>query len=282
MWKFLRKLFSEKDGEITVVVIDVNDPDSSGTFKIKSFDIVKFVGSVVVISIAFTIVLLFMTPLSVFYQNQIDQQFRDEVIAINQRVDALQDSLYAREVQLNDLKQFIRTVPDTTDMLNRSFIREDQPVQANTWNDPPMIFTYEMLNQNEIITSTSLTGTPEFPTFYPIEGTITQQFSSEDKHYGIDIAANRNTEFRSIADGTVVNTGWIINYGYVIYVQHSNGIISVYKHGVRLLKEQGDVVLKGDFLGLIGNSGILSSGSHLHLEIWKNGVPQNPLMYLMD
>lgn len=282
MWNFLRRIFSEKDGEVTVVVLDETDPDSSSTFKLKTLDVIIIGSIVAVVSIALTIGIFFVTPLSSIYQKQIDDRFRDQVISINQRVEALQDSLYAREVQLNDLKQFIRTVPDTNLAVNSNFIGESEPVEQNNWNDPVMVPTFEMLNQNEIISSTRLTTTPDFPSFYPIEGMVTQEFSSDEDHYGIDIAANSNTEFRSIADGTIVNTGWTINYGYVIYVQHSDGIMSVYKHGARLLKEQGDVVMKGDLLGLVGNSGVLSSGSHLHLEIWKNGVPQNPRMYLME
>jgi len=282
MWNFLKKIFSEKEGEVTVVVLDEMDPDSSSTFKLKSFDIIIIGIVVAFISIVLTIGVFFMTPLSSIYQQQIDERFREQVISINERVKALQDSLYAREVQLNDLKNFIRTVPDTNFTVNNSFMMEAAPENQSTWNDPLMLPTFEMLNQNEIISSSRLTNSPDFPSFYPIEGTPTQEFSSDDDHYGIDIAANNHTEFRTIADGTVVNTGWTINYGYVIYVQHSNGIMSVYKHGARLLKEQGDVVLKGDLLGLVGNSGVLSSGSHLHLEIWKNGVPQNPRMYLME
>lgn len=282
MWNFLKKIFSEKDGEVTVVVLDETDPDSSSTFKLKSFDVIIIGAVVAVISIALTIGIFFVTPLSSIYQKQIDDRFRDDVIAINERVDALQDSLYAREVQLNDLKEFIRTVPDTNFAVTGNFINESDGIARNNYTNPAVVPTFQMLNQNEIISSTRLADAPDFPSFYPIEGRLTQEFSSEKKHYGIDLAANSNTEFRSIADGTVVNTGWTINYGYVIYVQHSGGVMSIYKHGARLLKEQGDVVMKGDLLGLVGNSGVLSSGSHLHLEIWKNGVPQNPRMYLME
>lgn len=283
MWDFLRKIFSEKEGEVTIVVLNESDPDASNTFKLTSFDVVKTAVVVAFLAIVFTVAIFFVTPLSSIYQQQVDDRFRDEVIAINQRVDALQDSLYAREVQLNDLKSFLRTVPDTNFAVNSDFIGSGDPVnQRNGWSGSVSVPAFNMLNENDIISASRLTSTPDFPSFYPIEGTLTQEFSTENGHYGIDLAANRNTEFRSIADGTVVNTGWTINYGYVIYVQHSDGIMSVYKHGVRLLKEQGDVVLKGDLLGLVGNSGVLSSGSHLHLEIWKNGVPQNPLMYLIE
>lgn len=282
MWEFLKKIFSEKEGEVTVVVLDEQDPDASSTYKLKSFDVVKSLVIVAILSIIFTIGFFFITPLSTIYQNQIDDRFRDEVIAINQRVEALQDSLYAREIQLNDLKSFLRTVPDTNFAVSSDFVSPGNSSNENNWRDQVSVPTFTMLNENQIISSAQLAGIPDFPSIFPIDGTLTQEFSTENSHFGIDLAAEHNSEFRSIADGSVVNTGWTINYGYVIYVQHSGGIMSVYKHGSRLLKQQGDVVLKGDLLGLIGNSGVLSSGSHLHLEIWKNGVPQNPLMYLIE
>lgn len=265
-----------------MIVLDDMDPDSSNTFNLRSFDIIKAGIVIVILSIIFTVGIFFITPLSSIYQQQVDDRFRDEVIDINRRVEALQDSLYAREVQMNDLKHFLRTVPDTSFAVNSDFISNNETAIQSSWREPISVSTHSMLNENEIISSSILRKAPDFPSFYPVNGTLSQEFSTESGHFGIDMAAKSNAEFRSIADGTVVNTGWTINYGYVIYVQHSDGIMSVYKHGVRLLKQQGDVVLKGDLLGLIGNSGVLSSGSHLHLEIWKNGVPQNPLMYLME
>lgn len=285
MWNFLKKIFSEKDGEVTVVVLDESNPDASNTYRLKAFDMIKMMIVVAVLSIIFTIGIFFVTPLSTIYQQQIDERFRDEVIAINERVEGLQDSLYAREVQLNDLKNFLKNVPDTNFVVGSTYMGEtgdEDDEERNQWQSSLAVPTFSMLNENEIISSSLLSAPADFPSFYPIEGTLTQEFSTESGHYGIDLAANTNTEFRSIADGTVVNTGWTINYGYVIYIQHSDGIMSVFKHGARLLKEQGDVVLKGDLLGIVGNRGVLSSGSHLHLEIWKNGVPQNPLMYLTE
>jgi murein DD-endopeptidase MepM/ murein hydrolase activator NlpD len=282
MWEFLKKIFSKKEGGVTVVLLDENNPDASNTYNIKSFDVIKTLVVVAFISIAFTIGIFFITPLSSIYKHQVDERFRDQVIAINQRVRGLQDSLGAREIQLNDLKTFLRTVPDTSFNVENDFLKDESPMYGTNWRGPAAISTFDMLTQNEIITSSRLTKAPDFPSPYPIEGTLTQGFSTKNGHYGIDFAAERGTEFRSVADGTVVNTGWTINYGYVIYVQHSDGIMSIYKHGASLLKEQGDVVLKGDLLGFVGNSGVLSSGSHLHLEIWKNGIPQNPLMYLLE
>ena len=282
MWDFVKKIFSEKEGEVTVVVLDENKPDVTNTFRLKSSHVVLYLVVVAILSVGLTIAVFFITPLSSIYQQQVDDQFRDEVLAINQRVDALQDSLEARELQLQDLKNFIRTVPDTHFVVNESLSERGENDGAGSLQPSLPVPAFRMLNQKEIITSTRIERLPDFPSPYPVEGTMSQEFSSEDGHYGVDFAASEGTEFRAIADGTVLNTGWTFNYGYVIYVQHSGGITSVYKHGSDLFKRQGDIVLKGDLLGRIGNSGILSSGPHLHLEIWKEGIPQNPLMYLVE
>ena len=279
MWELLKKIFSENEGEVTLIVLDENEPDLTSTFKLKSFDVVKIILVVTVISVLLTIAIFFITPLNSIYQQRLDDNFRDEVIAINERVLALQDSLIAREIQLNDLKDFVRTVPDTIFDVDSYAISGRTPSERDNFLQPGTTFSYELLTRNDIMSALQRERSPDFPTSFPVQGTITQGFSTEIGHYGIDIAATSNSEFRSVADGAVVNTNWTINYGYVIYVQHADGIVSVYKHASQLLKEKGDYVLRGDILGLVGDRGILSTGSHLHVEIWKNGVPQDPMLY---
>ncbi len=282
MWQFLKKILSEKEGDVTVVVLDENDPDAAKTFKLKAFDVILLLVSITTAAIIFTIAIFYITPLSSIYQQRLDDRFRDQVIEISERVNALQDSLYAREVQLNDLKSFVRTVPDTL------FDVEQRPMLNYMYDDRSFFSdggsanTYEMLTRHEIMSSSRLERESEFPAPFPVSGSISQRFSVDIGHYGIDIAADTNSEFRSVADGVVVSAIWTINYGYVLYIQHSDGVMSVYKHGARLFKNQGDFVLQGDILGLVGDRGVLSSGSHLHLELWKNGTPQNPLMLLQQ
>ncbi len=280
MWQFLKKILSEKEGDVTVIVLDENDPDAAKSFKLKSVDVILLLVSITTAAIIFTIAIFYATPLSSIYQQRLDDRFRDEVIEISERVMALQDSLYAREIQLNDLKGFVRSVPDTLfdveqrPMLN--FMYDDR----SYFNDAAGAHTYDMLTRHEIISSSRVGRISDFPAPFPVQGTLTQGFSVRTGHYGIDIAAESNSEFRSVADGVVISAIWTINYGYVLYLQHADGMMSVYKHGARLLKNQGDFILQGDILGLVGDRGVMSTGSHLHIELWKDGTPQNPLMLL--
>ncbi|MGF1671427.1 MAG: M23 family metallopeptidase, partial [Balneolaceae bacterium] len=183
--------------------------------------------------------------------------------------------------QLSNLREVIKSASDTTFStdarifsIGNEFERGTEAVEFKN------IRSFEMLSTNEIISSSMLSGSPQFPTPFPVKGTLSQTFSAEAGHYGIDIAARPGTIFTALADGAVINAVWTVNFGYVIYLQHPQGLVSVYKHGASINKKEGDIVLKGDLLGTIGDKGVLSSGSHLHLEIWKDGVPQDPLMYL--
>lgn len=283
MWDFFKKIFSGRDGDLTVVVIDENEPEDTSSFRFEPADVVKLILVMVLISVTITTVIFYITPLGTLYQHQKDESLRQDVLMISEKIVALQDSLNARDRQLSDLKQVLVEVPDT--VFQTQFFSESdylpEPGFRTSMVSSAEIPAYEMLSRNEIIFSDILKKAPLFPTSYPVEGTFTQGFDAEDKHFGIDIAAGEQTEFKAIADGTVINAGWTSQYGYTLYLQHGDGFVSVYKHGAKLFREDGDIVMKGDLLGTVGDQGALSYGSHLHLEIWKNGVAQDPQMYLI-
>lgn len=281
MWEFIRKIFSEREGDVTVVVLDDQNPDGSSSFKLAAKDIVKITLFVVIISVLLTTIIFFATPLGSLYQRQQDNSLRNEAIAISERLISLRDSLEARDRQLSDMKRVLQAVPDTTFLISET-ASPDQLAPSGMPSNPNITNAYDMLSQNQIIFSEALERTPDFPANIPIEGSISQNYDPARGHYGIDIASRRGTRFTSLADGSVIHTDWTINYGYVIYVQHNNGIVSVYKHASNIMKQQGDYILKGDVLGTVDDTGVLSNGSHLHLEIWKNGIPQNPVMYLIN
>lgn len=120
------------------------------------------------------------------------------------------------------------------------------------------------------------------PSLFPVDGYITKKFESSmgkayGGHPGIDIVSKEGSIIRATADGFVVFSGWNPKYGNIIVINHRDGFISFYKHNKRLLVEEGSNVNKGDSIALLGNSG-LSSGPHLHFEIWKDGVPIDPTL----
>lgn len=112
-----------------------------------------------------------------------------------------------------------------------------------------------------------------------VSGTLSQGFAPQTSHYGIDIATAANEPIGSIADGTVLFADWTYKDGYSIIIEHGH-FVSFYKHCNNAFVRSGSQVKKGEVLALTGNRGYESSGPHLHLEVWKDGIPVNPSQYL--
>lgn len=285
MLDFLKQIFRAKDRDLTFVLFDDDEgPASSKTFKFRPEKLWHlFYGSLAVMLVIALLIFMF-TPMGNLIYNQEDHQLRQSVIEISERVQALKDSLNARDMQLAEIQQILSAGTDTVFDVGTPYQPQMQNTEGSEFREQNAISevnAYEMISQNEIIFSSLFKQAPEFPAFYPVNGTLTRGYNPENGHYGIDIATKNNIPFRALADGAVINQDWTTNYGYVIQVQHNNGIISIYKHASSVSKKIGDVILKGEILGTVGDVGILSSGPHLHLEIWKNGVPQNPNSYLV-
>lgn len=117
--------------------------------------------------------------------------------------------------------------------------------------------------------------------FSPLfDGIVTDGFNPKKDHYGVDLVAQENEPVRSVADGVVILSSWTLDGGYIIAIQHPGNLISVYKHNSELFKNVGNFVAAGEVVATIGNTGELTSGPHLHLELWHNGNPVNPQEYI--
>ena len=114
-----------------------------------------------------------------------------------------------------------------------------------------------------------------------MNGVVTSHYETDVHHYGVGSGRGPEGEVSWLRwDGTVIYTGFDPNHGNVIQLQHKNGFISVYKHNELLLKEVGDHVVAGEAIALVGNTGELSTGPHLHFELWYKGNPVNPEEYI--
>jgi murein DD-endopeptidase MepM/ murein hydrolase activator NlpD len=128
---------------------------------------------------------------------------------------------------------------------------------------------------------TSSVSIRNFNFFPPVNGVVTSQFNLKDRHYGTDLATRYNEAVKSTLDGTVILADWTLETGYVIAIQHSYNIISVYKHNSVLLKSPGNHVNVGEPIAISGQSGEFTTGPHLHFELWYNGTPLNAEDYIL-
>lgn len=116
--------------------------------------------------------------------------------------------------------------------------------------------------------------------FPPVKGIITSKYDIRDEHLALDIACNEGEPIKAIMNGFVVFSDWTSDGGYVLVLQHKQSIISIYKHNSQLYKKQGDVVQSGDVIAAAGSSGELSTGAHLHFELWIEGYAVDPEAYI--
>ena len=144
--------------------------------------------------------------------------------------------------------------PSSEDSLLREYIEEE---------DMFNLTKNQLLIQNKIL-------------FQPVLGEVTQKFNYKENHFAIDIAVDTGTPIKAISDGRVVLSEWTMETGHVIIIDHGDMLLSVYKHNSSLVKKQNELVASGEVIALSGNQGTLTTGPHLHFELWKNGAPINP------
>lgn len=114
----------------------------------------------------------------------------------------------------------------------------------------------------------------------PVSGTVVATFNPKNNHIGVDIVAPKNTPVKAVMDGWVISSDWTLKSGHTIAIQHSNDLVTFYKHNSALLKRAGNYVRAGEAIAIIGNSGELTDGPHLHFELWHQGTPIDPLDYV--
>ena len=285
MFDFLKKLYEQRLKKITVILLDDTRPGEDNSYRFQPTRFFMFLTFICVMLSLFVALTFMFTPLGALLYSKEDAEMRAQVEYITQRVIALQDSLIVRDYQLSEMKDVIRLSVDTTLAMDERFSsmfdngRQLEDLFANRFDDNPSI---ERVSTSGVVFSNVFKAAPDFPTSFPVNGTLTRGYEPENAHFGMDVATKEEEIITSIADGTVISATWTISDGYVISIQHAGGLLSVYKHCSSITKKSGDVILKGDIIGTTGDVGVSSSGPHLHLEIWKDGLPQDPAIYLIQ
>jgi murein DD-endopeptidase MepM/ murein hydrolase activator NlpD len=126
----------------------------------------------------------------------------------------------------------------------------------------------------------SSSSASNFVLFPPVNGTISEGYNLKTKHYAVDVVVAKDTPVKATADGTVIFAEWTAETGYVVIIEHSQELISAYKHNASLTKQQGDLVKAGEVIAMAGNTGEYSTGPHLHFELWSKGYPINPTNFI--
>ena len=251
-------------------------------------NVIIFGGSLTIFLIVFVTYLIAFTPLREYIPGYADTNLRLQVYENTLRTDSLERELAMKDLYLKNINMIIAGEtpdqethePDTSkDYTEIEFRQSEQDSLLRA-----MVEEEERYNIQNITfgaTQSMETNIRDLFFFGPIKGDITAGFDSKEKHYAVDVVAKENEPIKACLDGTVIFSSWTYDSGHVIAIQHSSNLTSFYKHCSVLLKKTGESIKAGEVLAIVGNSGELTTGPHLHFELWFNGRPVNPEDYIV-
>jgi hypothetical protein len=275
--EFLEKLL--KDYRLSLY--DNNNLTEVYTSTISRLSIWVILLFISLLSVSITLILLFYTPLKHSIPGYPSRHMTEMIQYNSIMVDSLQDEISKRDNYLQKIKSVIRgeiiedTVSNTEGAVSDVAM---SPMKSDAMFDD-LISTDKNKSPNKKSDSEAgnLSGVNFFP---PARGIVTNKFKASPGHFGTDVVGSKNSHISATLAGTVIFAEWTISTGYVVELQHENNLVSIYKHNSDILVKQGDRVDAGKEIAIMGNEGELSTGPHLHFELWCDGKPIDAERYI--
>ncbi|MDR1121284.1 MAG: M23 family metallopeptidase [Dysgonamonadaceae bacterium] len=234
--------------------------------------------------IVLTSVIIISTPVRNYLPGYLDVEVRNDIMSLALKADSLQNALNVQNLYTHNVALILKGEMPVDSIRRIDSLQQFKPdsVEFKKSDDAEkFVKKYEDESRYKL-SALPRTTSSEYIFFYPpVIGKISSPFDKKEKHFGIDIAADPKESVLATLDGTVIFTAFDSNSGYVIQLQHTNGYTSIYKHNTMLLKREGDIVRAGEAIAIVGNTGNLSTGTHLHFELWDKGMPLNPEDYII-
>lgn len=292
MAKQKNKLSKILNARYKVVVLHEDTFEEKAAFRGKLWYWISGTISAAVIIIILTAVLIRATPLREYVIGaSLSGYERTALLETYARIDSMEQLTRAQEQYLNNIKQVINgEVGETAPAATKERPADDATIL------PPPEETHAGLSEDELAlrelvesgapydlpenAGPTRTGISSYTFYSPIKGIISSSFSAQEQHYAVDIAVKQNEPVRTTLSGHVVFDSYTPETGYVVIVQHGNNLLSMYKHCASIIKKVGSFVRGGEVIAFAGNTGSLTTGPHLHFELWYNGNPVNPTDYI--
>lgn len=301
MWKFLTDLFRDARRQQTVLIFDEDGSSQPRRHQVRPLDLVLLALPLVVVAGIFSTLLVAFSPLKNVVPGLDSQEMMRDVRLNVLRLQAMQDSLQAQQQYLSHLRQLVIGQVDSASMASQTngidmgtsvdtdvlsvasegasddWVDHEQPA-LSYWRFSPL--PADNVARTVASAERSLASL-QLPVLPPVSGFMTRGFDARNGHFGVDFAVEEGSIVRSVGDGYVVFADWTHEGGYAIAVQHADGYLSVYKHNQRLLKRTGERVRARESVAVSGNTGESTTGPHLHVEFWQNGLAQDPRFYFV-
>lgn len=237
----------------------------------------------ILVLITLTSIVIITTPIRNYLPGYLPAEIRQGMIENVLKTDSLEQLIQLQASYIDNISSIMRgeVVIETTPEIDTIVQYADPDLDPSEATEAFMR-NFEEEEKYNLTTITSSASLPNNLIFYrPIKGMVSDKFNAQTKHYGTDIATSPKESVLATMKGIIIFAGFEANAGYVIQIQHPNGFVSIYKHNALLLKAQGDEVTAGEAIALAGNTGNLSTGAHLHFELWYRGYPIDPEEFIV-
>jgi len=278
-----KKLVTKLRNKYRLVILNDDTFEEKLSLKLSRLNVFFVVGILAVTLIAGTTVLIAFTPLKEYIPGYSSTSLRRKAFNLALEADSLKSQITYNQRYLLNIKNIIDGKPIINfndSLVSDSVIKAELDFSVSKQDSQLRNFVEEAEQFDIAPAAERPTKKKGFSFFVPAKGLITSAFDAENEHFGVDIVAKKNEVIKSCQDGVVIFSEWTAETGHVIVIQHPKEFLSVYKHNSALLKKQGELVKAGEPIAVIGNSGELSTGPHVHFELWYNGNPVNPENYI--
>lgn len=258
--------------------------EEKSSLRLNRFNILVYGAIFAIFMIVLTSIIIIYTPLRQYILGFSEAELKEKIVELTFKSENLEKKIQSNELYFSSIQKVLKGDIQPEELNKDSIISEElQKDLANIDFEPSeeeLKLRQEVADEEKYNVFDITASSKKMIFFSPISGEITTNFAPDKKHFGVDVIAESGTPVKSVGDGTVIFAEWSAQTGFVIIVKHSNNFISVYKHNASLTKRQGDIVKAGEVIATVGNTGELSTGTHLHFELWNNGYPVNPFNYL--
>ena len=266
-----------------LVILNESTFEEKLSFKLSRLNVFVAGWIITFLLIGLTTLLIAFTPLREYIPGYSSTKLKKQATDLTYKTDSLVNVLNYTNRYLENIRKVLNG-DIANNETNRDSLFEQIKLDPSTIDLSPIKEDLNLREQVALEDKYNLfqgnSSTTERRLISPVSGTISQEYDSKVKHFAVDVVAPKDTPVKAVANGTVIFSDWTTETGYVIIVEHKDNLLSVYKHNGALLKSQGDVVQSGEVIASVGNTGKLTTGPHLHFELWNNGSPVNPTDYL--
>jgi murein DD-endopeptidase MepM/ murein hydrolase activator NlpD len=286
-----RSLLDRMRDKYRLIIVDDETYEERTSFKLSRLNVLTVIASASLLISVILLSIVIYTPAKELIPGYSDANAKREAKRALEREDEMEEDLYKKDLYLQNVLRVLKgevsptelessTLPEVPENqrsnLNFNASVKDSVLRADVAAEERYNLHFSSSESRSTITALS-----SLVFFSPLRGTVSSPFNIATEHLGVDVVAPDKTAIKTALAGTVILSTWSANEGYVIAIQHADNLISIYKHNSILLKKTGELVRAGESVAIIGNSGELSDGPHLHLELWYRGDPLDPQSYIL-